>query len=224
MIPKLLWLLSLSLPSPLPVSQVEFDRHVTCLSSRSWKAREQAHVQLYRLGWRALPWLERERDTTKDPETRARLTRICSDLHGDRFRWATETAVRRYGPHYPMVDALWLNTTTASYERHGPTPSCLWRGQMAGHYLDQHIGQDYPDDDVRRYPAFRDGTRDLFADLLERGVPVPVVDLLAVEMWRRDNLWWRRSARAQPDPFWLPGWLPQSGFPERVVSPMPRTD
>ena len=220
-----LWLLSLilPLPPPPPIPSAEFDRHVANLSSRSWKVRERAHQSLHDLGWKAIPCLEVRGRASADLETRTRLARICSDLRANRLRWAQRTVQERYGPNYPMVDALWLNTDAASYDRYGGDCWCAWRGQLVGHYLDRRTAENYPAEDRRRYPQFRDGTRDLFIDLLDREVPVWLVDLLCVEMWRRDNIWWRRGVRQEPDPFWWPGWWPQKGFPIREIT-MPRAE
>lgn len=194
-----------------------FEAHVRELSARSFRTRETAQQALYRLGWRALPRLDAARERAADIETARRLEVICAGLRAERLRWVVRTVDERYGPDFPMIDALWLNTANGWYDAGSSTS--LWRHwlhrRFSG-YLRAASAEGVPPEDKRRWATFRIATRAALIDLVNDGVPLWVCDLCVMEMWRRDNIWIGRSAGVL-DPFWWPGLIQQKGFPQWTV-------
>ncbi len=179
----------------------DFDRHVSDLGNRQHKVRAAAAEALYKLGSPALPRLE-EAKAGKDIDTRRRLESIAARIRGEQRLKALDLVQQRYGAP-PMIDAWWLDhrwqydavSSTSTFR--ALTHHALY------HYLRRAMESNVPD--PRRWGPYRLATALWFADMAEAGVPTPILDLIYLEMRRRDNRWIKANNFSPPDPWHWPG-------------------
>ena len=184
--------------------QAEMDGLVAQLSHQRFRIREAASARLLEMGPGALPRLRFALTEARDPEARKRLANIIAEMEARRLRWVAQTIQERYGDTLPMIDAWWIDCETGVYD---PESEQSHLRHWAHACLRPYLGEWSPqaEGDKRRWGWWRDGTYRWFASMLEAGVPVPVVDLIFLEMRRRDNLWIARTPGAEPDPIHWPG-------------------
>jgi hypothetical protein len=190
----------------LTLAPADFDRHVADLSHRQHKVRAVAAESLYRMGTPALPRLESAKE--KQPlDVRRRLESIAARIRGDRRIKALDLVSTRYGDAMPMIDAWWYDGRRGHYDAVSSTSTAraiahLWLYP----YLSRAMGGNVPD--PRRWGPYRQATAAWFVDMAEAGVPVCVLDILYLEMRRRDNRWIARNSLHPFDPWHWPGTKP----------------
>jgi hypothetical protein len=186
----------------LSLMPADFDKHVADLSHRQHKVRAAAAESLYKLGTPALPRLEAAKE--KQPlDVRRRLESIAARIRGEKRIAAIDLVSRRYGA-MPMIDALWYDGRRGHYDAVSSTSTARAIAHLALYpYLRRAMESGTVD--ARRWGPYRQATEAWFVDLAEAGVPVCVLDIIYLEMRRRDNAWIARNSLLPYDPWHWPG-------------------
>ena len=188
--------------------QPSFDLNIALLDHEDFAVREKARTFLTNENF----YFD-IKDRLNKPlpvQTKYTLTEIYSDVHALR-RKTFDAAFT----DFPMYDALFYNTRTYTYEHNS-----LF-AQLTSHYFNT-ANDELGLPDPRMYKRYRMATRDMFLDAYDCGVPIFLLQLLSVEMYRVDRVFLvHQNRNLGVYDSWIPQWIPHTWTqPEWLPSPL----
>ena len=175
------------------------EAQIGLLASPSYQVREAAQKHLVD-GSSANLWrVKAGIGKAVNPEVRRRLTETAVQLAAKRRRDAAAYVDWYCGGMYPCIDALCYKEKTHSYEMSGWTRDIVCTYMPRVDWRTASSNPQYPS-----HHQFREATRLWTIDKVLDGVPMPVMYLIHMEMYRRDWLCLSWYNYAWVAPAWWP--------------------